>query len=339
MNFYKKLRRKPKQFLTFTGMSLERFEELLPEFEAADRAVEAERKRVVVRTGAARKRKPGGGGKYQNDLANRLLMTLLYLRLYCSQEFISLLFRSSDGSVVSRTIKATLPVLERVLPVPERERKRILSLAKEVNKQRKRRIGTIEEFLEAYPELDFILDVVEQGKRKPRKKEKRKSDYSGKKCKHTNKQAVMTTSSGLIVHQSRSIGGRPHDFALFKQDLAENKQLYYNELGIENGIRATLYGDSGFQGLEDLGLPCEARLIQRAKRNHPLTLEEKKINKLRAGKRIKIEHSFAQRKKYRIASDIYRNDDQYYDQYMNVVSGLVNLRIKEHIYQKTGIYA
>lgn len=69
-------------------MTKERFEGLLPEFEAANTAVEAVRQRVVVQMVEERKRRLGGRGKHQNDLTNRILTTLLSLRPYCSQEFI-----------------------------------------------------------------------------------------------------------------------------------------------------------------------------------------------------------------------------------------------------------
>jgi hypothetical protein len=67
------------------------------------------------------------------------------------------------------------------LPVPERARQRILELADKEQKRRKKRISSVDEFRQAYPELTFIIDGVEQPKRKPKAPKKRKSDYSGKK--------------------------------------------------------------------------------------------------------------------------------------------------------------
>jgi hypothetical protein len=86
-----------------------------------------------------------------------------------------------------------------------------------------------------------------------------------------------------------------------------------------------------------LGLPLEVRLNEKARRNHPLTREQKKLNRLRSGTRIEIEHIFSGRKKYAIASDIYHNRDEDYDQVMNIVGGLVNLRAYERIFQRTGL--
>lgn len=81
-------------------------------------------------------------------------------------------------------------VIEAVLPIPRVARERILCLANKEQKRRQKRINSVEEFREAYPELTFIIDGVEQPKRKAKKPAKRKSDYSGKKKRHTRKQIV-----------------------------------------------------------------------------------------------------------------------------------------------------
>ena len=61
MGLYRKLQKKPKLFFATTGMHLDRFEQLLPAFEAAYTQLETERKHRVVKTGAQRQRKPGAG--------------------------------------------------------------------------------------------------------------------------------------------------------------------------------------------------------------------------------------------------------------------------------------
>lgn len=332
MSLYRKLARKPNQFLTVTGMILTDFQRLLPQFEQANRQIEERRKAYVVRTKKQRQRRAGGGAQFANELSDRLLMLLLYYRLYLTQEFLTLLFRAEHKSVICRNVQLMRAVFEAVLPVPQRARHRILSLAKKEQEQRRKRIGTLEEFRQAYPELTFIIDGVEQPKRKPKKPAKRKSDYSGKKKRHTLKQIVIGTPSGIIVDQSPSLGGRPHDFKVFKEDQAA--RAVCQEF---TDYRVTLYGDSGFDGMMAMGLPLEVRLNERARRNHPLTREQKKLNRLRSGTRIEIEHTFSRRKKYGIASDIYRNRDADYDQAMNIVGGLVNLRAYDRIFQRTGL--
>jgi len=332
MSLYRKLSRKPKLFLSVTGMNLHQFQTLLPRFERATEKFERRRKRKVVVTGKKRLPQIGGGAPFANSLPDRLLMLLLYYRLYLTQEFMTLLFKAEDKSLICRSLQLMRPVCESVLPVPERARTRILSLADKEQKRRTKRIGSVEEFRQAYPELTFIIDGVEQPKRKPKSPAKRKSDYSGKKKRHTLKQIVISTPSGIIVDQSPSVGGRPHDFKVFKDDQAARSVCQEFR-----DYRVTMYGDSGFDGMSAMGLPVEVRLNEKARRNHPLTREQKKLNRLRSSTRIEIEHTFSRRKKYRIAADIYRNRDEDYDQTMNVVAGLVNLRAYERIFQRTGL--
>lgn len=332
MSLYRKLSRKPQLFLSVTGMTCHQFQALLPRFEQVYEKRERQRKRKVVRTGKKRLRQIGGGAQFENSLSERLLMLLFYYRLYLTQEFMTLLFRAENKSVICRAIQLMRPVFESVLPVPAAARRRILELADKEQKRRQKRIGTMEEFRQAYPELTFIIDGVEQPKRKPKAPAKRKSDYSGKKKRHTRKQLVIGTPSGIIVDQSPSVGGRPHDFKVFKDDHAARSVCAEFK-----DYRVTMYGDSGFDGMSALGLPVEVRLNEKARRNHPLTREQKKLNRLRSSTRIEIEHTFSRRKKYGIAAAIYRNRDEDYDQTMNIVAGLVNLRAYERIFQRTGL--
>jgi hypothetical protein len=331
MSLYRKLSRKPQLFLSVTGMNLHQFQTLLPQFEHAYNKFERRRKRTVVVTGKKRQRRIGGA-QFANDLSDRLLMLLFYYRLYLTQEFMTLLFRAENKSVVCRAIQLMRPVFASVLPVPDKARQRILSLADKEQKRRKKRIGTVDEFREAYPELTFIIDGVEQPKRKPKAPVKRKSDYSGKKKRHTRKQLVIGTPSGIIVDQSPSVGGRAHDFKVFKDDHAARSLCEEFK-----DYRVTIYGDSGFDGMSAMGLPVTVRLNERARRNHPLTRAQKKLNRLRSSTRIEIEHTFSRRKKYRIAAETYRNRDEDYDQTMNIVGGLVNLRAYDRIFQRTGL--
>jgi hypothetical protein len=332
MSLYRKLARKPKLFLSVTGMNFHQFQKHLPQFTQVYDKLEGRRKRRVVLTGRQRQRQIGGGAQFANSVPDRLLMLLFYYRLYLTQEFMTLLFKAENKSLICRSLQQMRPVFEAVLPVPERARQRILSLADKEQKRRKKRISSVEEFRQAYPELTFIIDGVEQPKRKPSDPKKRKTDYSKRKKRHTLKQIVIATPSGIIVDQSPSVGGRTHDFKVFKDDtearpICEEFKDY----------RATLYGDSGFDGMAGMNLPVEVRLNERARRNHPLTREQKKLNRLRSSTRTEIEHTFSRRKKYQIASDTYRNRDEDYDQTMNIIGGLVNLRAYERIFQRTGL--
>jgi len=142
-------------------------------------------------------------------------MPLLYYRLYVSEEFLTLLLNCESKSTICRGIQQMRPLLEAVLPVPKRALRRVVELAESESKRRQKRISSIEEFTRAYPELAVIIDGAEQPKQQPNDPDKRKSEYSGRKERHTNKQVVITTPSVLILYQSPRAGGRTHDSTIF----------------------------------------------------------------------------------------------------------------------------
>lgn len=338
MGLYRKLQKKPKLFFASTGMHLDRFEQLLPAFEAAYTQLEAERKQRVVKTGAQRQRKPGAGAAFATDIPERLLMLLLYYRLYLTQEFMTLLFGVEDKSTICRAIAQMHPVFEAVLPVPDRARKTVFDLAEK--ETRRRRINNVEDFVKEYPELSILIDGVEQPKQRPKDKKKRKSDYSGKKKRHTLKQILTATSKGIILDQSPAVGGRMHDFKAFQAHgdwlggATRPGAPSYDQL---RALRIVATADSGFTGIDKLSLPMSTRLVERARRGHPLTSEQKILNRVRSRERVRVEHTIGRRKQYRIASHLYRNADEIYDRVMNVVAGLVNLRAYDRIAGQTGI--
>ena len=303
---YEKLARRPAHFLRFAGLTVEQFD---PIVSALTRRVDAARRERLSRS--SRQRAIGAGGKYRLALADRLLMTLCYHRLYLTQTLLGYLF-DLDGSKVGRNLQEITPLLREVLPTPERVLSKTLDTMK--------RIGTSEELFEKFPDLKLIVDATEQPVQRPNDKTKRNAHYSGRRKRPTKKRQVIVTSSGLILDQSPSVPGRVHDWTLF--------QSHYDNiprLGPLFGSAVT-YVDSGYQGIESFLRRCRVRLIQRARRNRPLRDEQKRRNSLRSSHRIRVEHAISRIKKYRIAADIYRGRDGAYDTHMDVVAGLVNLR-------------
>lgn len=109
MSLYHKLSRKPQLFLSVTGMNLHQFQTLLPQFtHAHDKFARRRKRKVVVVTGKKRQRQIGGGAQFANSLPDRLLMLLLYYRLYLTQEFMTLLFKAEDKSVIGRSLQSLM---------------------------------------------------------------------------------------------------------------------------------------------------------------------------------------------------------------------------------------
>ncbi len=102
---YKRLSAKPGAFKSMTGLSVEQFQSLLrrvtPRYEALARS-QAQR--------ADRRRAPGGGLKSRHDLTERLLMTMVWLRLYLTCEAVGVMFEVDKGTV-SRFTRPILAIL------------------------------------------------------------------------------------------------------------------------------------------------------------------------------------------------------------------------------------
>jgi hypothetical protein len=105
MSHTDRLRRAPKAFRRLTGITPFAFDELLEKLAPLHERAEARRK---GRPG--RQRKPGGGRKPTLELADRLLMLLIYYRTYTTHAFLGFLF-GLDDSAVGRNINPLAPLL------------------------------------------------------------------------------------------------------------------------------------------------------------------------------------------------------------------------------------
>ena len=82
-----KLKRHPRHFQSFTGLSVAEFDRLLGEIQSPYETSLQQRQ-----VSSSRRRQPGAGRPGALALPERLLMGLIYLRLYVSQRLISFLF-------------------------------------------------------------------------------------------------------------------------------------------------------------------------------------------------------------------------------------------------------
>src|SRR5258708_2064142 len=110
-----KLRRKPRHFQKFTGLTIAEFEQVLAQVTPAYEQAEYQRRNRGERT-----RKIGAGRPHSLVLPERLLMGLVYLRLYCSQSLLSFLFDLNESNICREFKDRLMPVLLQVLPVPLR---------------------------------------------------------------------------------------------------------------------------------------------------------------------------------------------------------------------------
>jgi hypothetical protein len=302
---YCRLKKKPRAFRSITGMSTAEFDELCRKLVAV--WIRCERERL---SRPDRKRAIGGGHPYALELRERLLMTTVWLRLYLSTEALGFFF-GVDKATASRNTRRILPCLRQLgdatLGWPEPP---------------KRGEGkSIEQALRNYPDLLAVIDATEQPVQRPGDDEQQRAHYSGKKKRHTRKTQIIVNEKGHIRDVSSSTPGSVHDLAHFRQSGAAQR--------IPEEVTAG--GDAGYQGLHR-EMPHHSVFVpHKARRNHPLTEDEKLANRELSSVRIVVENTIAELKHFKVLADPFRHAVDIYDDAMRAVVAIVNPRIARRV--------
>lgn len=298
---YDKLKQKPRAFRSLTGMSITEFDELYQKLTPVWARSEHERL-----SRPDRKRAIGGGHPYSLRLQERLLMTVIWLRLYLSTEALGFFF-GVDKATSSRNTRRLLPCLrllgDETLGWPEPP---------------KRGEGkSIEQALHDYPDLLAIIDATEQAIERPSDHERQKVHYSGKKKRHTRKTQLIVNEKGIIRDVSASTPGSVHDMEHFRRSGAAQR--------IPKEVTAG--GDSGYQGLHEELPEHNVFVPHKARRNHPLTEDEKLANRELSRERIVVENTLSELKRFKALADTFRHALDIYDDVVRSVVAIVNPRI------------
>ena len=268
-----------------------------------------------------RKRKIGGGRNFNLSLGNRLMVTLMYFRLYVSYALLGYLF-NLDGTNIGREVnQRMLPALLSILPVPMQDE--LLSGRDEPPQiGGGKRIKTLKKLMEAHPEIKEVwIDATEQAIQRPSEKLARKQYYSGKQSEHTIKSQLLTTKN-LILHVSGNVPGSVSDSTV----LAGSGIMH----SIPENVQVNL--DRGYEGAENRYPNNKVYKAKRAQRNHPLTVFEKLYNHLINKTRILVEHVIGRVKKFRIVSELFRNRRAIHGNFFVAVAGLINFRALNSLY-------
>lgn len=179
----KQLSRRSETFRRLVGITPELFfkicEQIRPLY------IKAEKKRLN-KLCPKRIRAMSFDGQYKLSMEDRILMLLMYYRLYVSYVFLGFLFGINDSNVC-RNINSIQPLLARFFKIPER---RVEMSEGEI--------------------IAMFLDGTEQPINRPKGKGQRKW-YSGKKKRHTIKHQVIADKSGKILAVGKSSYGKVHD--------------------------------------------------------------------------------------------------------------------------------
>ena len=302
---YERLSQKPLLFKSFTGLTVQQFDDIFDN-EITKKYEKYELKRLSNKRKENRKRKAGAGRHFKLDLKDRLVMLLVYYRLYITYTLAGFLF-DLDQSNICRDIQKIEGLIRQCVPIPQK------------TYQITKRLKTLEEVERYFPGFLAFTDCTEQQIPRPVDRERRKMYYSGKKKKHTVKSQLVVNNHGYIIHKLDHRKGRRHDYDVYKK----------NHPVIPKDV-LNMY-DLGYLGVENDFPEQMSALPYKKKKNQELSQEEKDYNKIYSKKRIVIEHTICRLKKYRIMSDIFRNRLRKYNRISDIVAGLVNYRILNYL--------
>lgn len=332
---YRQVSAKPGAFKSMTGLSVEEFEALLervrPRYAAL---VRSQRERV------GRQRAAGGGVKSRHDLTERLLMTLVWLRLYVTCEAVGLMF-GVDKSTVSRFTRPILAILRELgddtLGWPDEAR--ALSEtdtpvgdppaetppdaaapddrwaeAGSVAPTARGRVVTPDRC--RCPDYLAIVDATEQRTERAKRYAVQKLYYSGKRKTHTIKTQIVVSETGRIRHVADSVPGATHDLTLLRQSGVQD--------ALPEGV--TVMGDTGYRGLQNDFPTRSVALPYRPKDKQQLTLEEKFHNHLISRIRVVVENTLCQMKHFQALVTRFRHRLAIHSQITRAIAGIVNWR-------------
>jgi len=312
---YEKLRKKPQVAKNLIGMTLVAFDQFYEEFENAhEERLQTSRK---TRRGKRRQRSVGAGRKHKYDLRDRLLMTLFWLKAYTTYELLGF-FYDLDKTNIEDNLILIMETLEGMSTF-EFER----------HATDRKKLHSVAEVMDAFPDVRLIIDGKEQRVERPKNKkdkdgnvqDRQKPYYSGKKKTHTLKNQVAVAPHGRIEHVSESVpGGAIHDLMLLRQTDLLSKL---------NDEEAAMM-DKGYDGIAADYPDQKLYLPYKARRNHPLTDDQKAYNRFLAKYRIVVEHTMAQLNKFQILVQRFRHQLTKHSRIFRIVAGLVNRRIQLH---------
>ena len=298
---YQELHKHEVVFKALTGLRVPEFEqlmaELLPEYEQAqvERLSHPQRERAI-----------GGGRNFELSAYDQVLLTIIWLRKYPTQEVLGYLFGLSDTSA-GRVIKRLLPLLEKSgratmkMPDPGRKKRRQLS-----------------ELLADTPELAVVIDTFEQ--RVQRHQDPKQADeyFSGKKSQHTLKsQVAVDELSGQVVAVADSVVGPTADIKLLDQsDLLKR---------LPAGVGAI--GDLAYIGIDKLHPQGLAAAPRRKPRGQPRPAADVAYNRAFSQRRIIVEHTLGRMRRYEAITQTDRHHRQFHTQRVVAIAGLVNRQI------------
>lgn len=293
----------PTVFRAMTGLTVPLFEELLNELLPAFHAARQER---LDRPD--RQRAFGGGDRFDLGPEDQLLLTIVWLRQYPTQEVLGFLFGVSDSTAL-RAIARCLPLLEQSgrdtmrMPDPGRGRRKKLP-----------------QLLSETPGLAVIIDTFEQRIQRPKRQQR--AYYSGKQKAHTLKsQVAVDEVTGRVADVADSRPGRWADLKVLKRSRLKRR--------LPKGVGAL--GDLAYVGIGDWHPEGLGATPRRKPRGQPRPEADRRFNRAFSRRRIVVEHTIGRLRRYQALSQVDRHHRRGHTARVRAVAGLVNRMLDRQI--------
>ncbi len=283
-----------------TGVTPQEFTSLIPAFTQSY----LEEKREQHRK-SSKKRKIGGGRKgFLRTMEEKLFYALFYHKCYPTYDLASLIFDCNRSNACRRQFELS-NILEKTLG-----RKLVLPV---------RKMRTLEEFYETFPGAkEVFIDGTERPIQRSKDKKKQKTNYSGKKKRHTRKNIVITTKKKQVGFLGHTVPGKENDFAVLKKQASPDN--------MPKTVKKHV--DLGFKGIDKQFPRHVISMPKKKPRTRELTQFAKEQNTKKSSVRVLVENALAGVKRMRIVSDVFRNRKRNFDdQAMLISCGLWNYHL------------
>ena len=296
---YDDLSTHPTVFKSMTGLRVAEFDALVRDLWPRDQA--AEQRRLSRPT---RQRAIGAGHPCELTARDQLLLTVVWLRVYPTDEVLGYLFAVSD-TTVGRTSTRLPPLLEAAgldsmrLPDPGRKHRRHLA-----------------DLLADTADLVILIDTFAQRVPRPRDRSAADKRYRGKKQQHTRKSQVATAAiTGQVVEVPDSVPGPTADSTLVEQSGVLAR--------LPDGVGAA--GDLGYVGLDKL--PAQGVMPRRTPRGQARPPADLDYNRAFARRRVGGAHTLGRMRRYQALTQTDRHHRQHHPARVRAVAGLVNRQL------------
>jgi DDE superfamily endonuclease/Helix-turn-helix of DDE superfamily endonuclease len=262
----------------FTGISRNHLSVLLAELQPAWAA--AREGRLHARRGRARLRRPGAGGYQRLSFTDRVVLTLVHLRIGIPHAALAVAF-GVDRSTVTRAIGQVRPLLA----------------ARGFATTTGTRLHTLADVF-AYAAAEGVtlrMDATEIRVRRPRVgRPGRKAFVSGKLKQNTIKTTLLADDHGATLWCGSTRPGRMHDVTAVRREGIDALLDAYPDVNV--------LVDSGYQGLakDHPGQVSAPPLKLRPGAAQPRQAAWETERKTQSSQRIPVEHAIAELKWWRV---------------------------------------